>query len=65
MYPILGIDFNLGPMGLLFGTFEPKVENISLRQILNANPYVSMSAPLAYSDVVSDIKIGWRRIGNL
>lgn len=63
IYPILGMEFNLGPMGSLFGIFEPKLENISLVQILNTNPYVNMSAPLSYSDIVSDIKLGWKRSG--
>jgi len=63
IYPILGIEFNLGPMGSLFGNFEPRLENISLVQILDTNPYVNMSAPLSYNDFVSDIKLGWRRSG--
>ena len=62
-YPLLGLEFNLGPIGSIFGTFEPKLENISLGQILNTNPYVNMSAPLSYNDIVSDIKIGWKRSG--
>ncbi|MBU0528768.1 hypothetical protein KKF86_03310 [bacterium] len=63
IYPILGMDFNLGPMGSLFGIFEPKLENISLVQILNINPYINMSAPLTYRDLVSDLKLGWKRSG--
>ncbi len=63
IYPILGMEFNLGPIGSLFGIFEPKLENISLVQILNTNPYVNMSAPLSYSDFVSDLKLGWKRSG--
>ena len=63
IYPILGMEFNLGPMGSLFGIFEPKLENISLVRILNTNPYVNMSAPLSYSDLVSDLKLGWKRSG--
>ena len=63
IYPIFGMEFNLGPIGSLFGIFEPKLENISLVQILNTNPYVNMSAPLSYSDLVSDLKLGWKRSG--
>ena len=63
IYPVLGMEFNLGPMGSLFGIFEPKLENVSLVQILNTNPYVNMSAPLSYNDIVSDLKIGWKRSG--
>lgn len=63
IYPILGMEFNLGPIGSLFGIFEPKLENISLVQILNTNPYVNMSAPLSYSDIVTDLKLGWKRSG--
>jgi hypothetical protein len=63
IYPILGMEFNLGPMGGLFGIFEPKLENNSLTQILNTNPYVNMSAPLSYNDIVSNLKLGWKRSG--
>ena len=63
IYPILGMEFNLGPMGSLFGNFEPRLENISFVQILDTNPYVNMSALLSYNDLVSDIKLGWRRSG--
>ncbi|MCJ7801266.1 MAG: hypothetical protein MUP82_02790, partial [Candidatus Marinimicrobia bacterium] len=63
IYPILGMEFNLGPIGSIFGTFEPTLENVSLIQILNANPYVNMSAPLTYRDVESNLKIGWKRSG--
>ncbi len=63
IYPIFGMEFNLGPIGSIFGTFEPELENVSLIQILNANPYVNMSAPLSYRDVESNIKLGWKRSG--
>ncbi len=63
IYPIFGMEFNLGPIGSLFGIFEPKLENISLVKILNTNPYVNMSAPLSYIDLVSDLKLGWKRSG--
>ncbi|MEE8341157.1 MAG: hypothetical protein V3R52_03575 [Candidatus Neomarinimicrobiota bacterium] len=63
IYPVFGIDFNLGPIGSIFGIFEPKLENISLVKTLNTNPYVNLSAPLSYSDIISDIKIGWKRSG--
>ena len=63
IYPILGMEFNLGPIGSIFGTFEPTLENISLIQTLNTNPYINMSAPLTYRDVESNLKIGWKRSG--
>jgi hypothetical protein len=63
IYPILGMEFNLGPIGSIFSTFEPELENISLIQILNTNPYINMSAPLTYRDVESNLKIGWKRSG--
>jgi hypothetical protein len=63
IYPIFGMEFNLGPIGSIFGTFEPELENVSLIQILNANPYVNMSVPLSYRDVESNIKLGWKRSG--
>ncbi len=63
MYPILGMEFNLGPIGSIFGIFEPELENISLIQILNSNPYINMSTPLSYRDVDSNLKIGWKRSG--
>ncbi|MEE9572477.1 MAG: hypothetical protein V3W20_05490 [Candidatus Neomarinimicrobiota bacterium] len=63
IYPILGMEVNLGPIGSLFGIFEPRLENISLVQILNTNPYVNMSAPLTYNDFVSNLKLGWKRSG--
>lgn len=63
VYPILGVEFNLGPMGSLFGTFEPNLENVSLINTLDRNPYINMSAPLSYQDIESNLKIGWRRSG--
>ncbi|MFC1527687.1 hypothetical protein ACFL5D_02975 [Candidatus Neomarinimicrobiota bacterium] len=63
IYPIFGMEFNLGPIGSIFGTFEPELENVSLIQILNTNPYVNMSTPLSYRDVESNIKLGWKRSG--
>ena len=63
IYPILGMEFNLGPIGSIFGTFEPTLENISLIQTLNTNPYINMSAPLSYRDIESNLKIGWKRSG--
>jgi outer membrane receptor protein involved in Fe transport len=63
VYPIIGMEFNLGPMGSLFGTFEPILENVSLINTLDLNPYLNMSAPLSYQDIVSNLKVGWRRSG--
>jgi len=63
IYPILGMEFNLGPIGSIFGTFEPTLENVSLIQTMNTNPYINMSAPLTYRDVESNLKIGWKRSG--
>lgn len=63
VYPILGMEFNLGPMGSLFSTFEPSLENVSLINTLDMNPYINMSAPLSYQDIISNLKIGWRRSG--
>ncbi len=63
IYPIIGVEFNLGPMGSIFGTFEPDLKNVSLINTLDLNPYVNMSASLSYNDIVSNLKIGWRRSG--
>lgn len=63
IYPIFGMEFNLGPIGSIFGIFEPELKNISLIQILNTNPYINLSAPLSYNDVESNLKIGWKRSG--
>ncbi len=63
IYPIIGMEFNLGPIGTLFGKFEPRLENISFANNFSENPYVNISIPLSYKDVVSDIKIWWRRSG--
>ncbi len=63
IYPILGMEINLGPIGSIFGIFEPTFETISLIQMLNTNPYINMSAPLTYRDIESNLKIGWKRSG--
>ncbi len=63
IYPILGMEFNLGPIGSISGTFQPEIEAISLVQLLKTNPYINMSAPLSYRDVISNLKIGWKRSG--
>lgn len=63
IYPILGLEFNLGPMGSIFGNFEPDLKNVSLMNTLDQNPYVSMSAPLSYNDMTTNLKIGWKRSG--
>ena len=63
VYPIIEFEFNLGPFGALFGKFEPQLTYHSLLQTLNRNPYVNLSAPLSYQDIVSDKKIGWHTTG--
>ena len=63
IYPILGMEFNLGPIGSIYGTFQPEIEAISLSHLLNTNPYINMSAPLSYRDIISNFKIGWKRSG--
>ncbi len=63
IYPILGMEFNLGPIGSIYGTFQPEIEAISLSQLLNTNPYINMSAPLSYRDIISNLKVGWKRSG--